>query len=465
VKLAVLKAFREHPEAGRLALIFGVVYFAQGMWSLPAQPIAFTLKERFGLSAAQTATFFALTVIPWLVKPVYGLVSDFVPLFGRRRKSYLLLTSGLAATAGFGLSLVDHYSYGKLAFLFTLMGLGLAFTDVMVDALMVEHGRPLGLTGAFQSVQWASIYAASILVGVAGGYLTGHAPLQVAFALAAVFPLVSFTVALWAVREPPTATRGPQFLQTWLAIKSGFRSRHLWIIVGFIFFWTFSPSIGTALFYYQTDVLKFSQQFIGALSSIASTSAIAGALLYGAFSKNFPFRWVLNSAIGAGVVSTLGYLGYVGPLRPSCWVPLLAPWGWDARLSRPRGTGLPEAGRGDLFRPAHVGVQRGHPALPDHRRLAVRPGGVHQPDPRQCHLHRPLLASGPPAEARGARDPGTPRSPDDSRLGELLTRLAQRNRARMVRPIASRCKVEYAWGGLSSWCSGGDLDSSCCGRS
>jgi MFS family permease len=313
VKLAVLKAFREHPEARRLALIFGVVYFAQGMWGLPVQPITFTLKERFGLSAAETATFFALTVIPWLIKPVYGLMSDFVPLFGRRRKSYLLLTSGLAAAAGFGLSLVGDYSYGKLAFLFALMGLGLAFTDVMVDALMVEHGRPLGLTGAFQSVQWASIYAASILVGVAGGYLTEHAPLQAAFALAAVVPLVSFTVALWAVREPPTATRGPQFLQTWLAIKSGFGSRHLWVIAGFIFFWTFSPSIGTALFYYQTDMLKFSQQFIGALSSIVSTSAIAGSLLYGAFSKNFPFRWILNSAIGAGVVSTLGYLGYVGP--------------------------------------------------------------------------------------------------------------------------------------------------------
>jgi len=313
VKLAVLKSFREHPEARRLALIFGVVYFAQGMWNLPVQPITFTLKERFGFSAAQTAAFFSLTVIPWLIKPVYGLVSDFVPLFGRRRKSYLLLTSGLAATAGLALSLLGSHTYGNLALLFTLMGLGLAFTDVMVDALMVETGRPLGLTGAFQSLQWSSIYAASILVGVAGGYLTEHAPLRVAFALAAVFPLVSFTVALWAVREPPTAARGPQFPHTWLAIKSGFRSRHLWIIAGFIFFWTFSPSIGTALFYYQTDVLKFSQQFIGGLSSIASASAIAGALLYGALSKDFPFRWILNSAIGVGVVSTLGYLGYVGP--------------------------------------------------------------------------------------------------------------------------------------------------------
>ena len=37
------------------------------------------------------------------------------------------------------------------------MGFGLAFTDVLTDALMVENGRGLGLTGAFQSVQWAAI--------------------------------------------------------------------------------------------------------------------------------------------------------------------------------------------------------------------------------------------------------------------------------------------------------------------
>ncbi len=313
VKLTVLKPFREHPETRRLALIFAVVYFAQGMWNLPAQPITFTLKERFGLSAAQTATFFTLTVIPWLIKPVYGLISDFVPFFGRRRKSYLLLTSGLAAAAGFTLSLIGTYTYGNIVVLFMLMGLGLAFTDVLVDALMVENGRPLSLTGAFQSVQWASIYTASIVVGVTGGYLTEYAPLQVPFALAAVFPLITFSMALWAVQEPRVAGGAPQFRQTWLAIKSGLRSRHLWVIAGFIFFWTFSPSIGIALFYYQTDVLKFSQGFIGALSSVASASAIVGALLYGAFSKNFPFRRIVNTAIGIGVVSTLAYLGYAGP--------------------------------------------------------------------------------------------------------------------------------------------------------
>src|SRR5215813_8468578 len=94
---------RAHPfqtaEARRLAVLFAVVYFSQGMWYLPNQAITITLKDR-GLSAGQVATFFAITGIPWLIKPVYGLVSDFVPLFGRRRKSYLYITSAAAGLAG-----------------------------------------------------------------------------------------------------------------------------------------------------------------------------------------------------------------------------------------------------------------------------------------------------------------------------------------------------------------------------
>src|SRR5262245_2195544 len=79
------------PAARRLALLFGVVYFAQGMWYLPNQTITIVLKER-GLSAGQVADFFLITIVPWLIKPVYGLLSDFVPLFGRRRQSYFLIT-------------------------------------------------------------------------------------------------------------------------------------------------------------------------------------------------------------------------------------------------------------------------------------------------------------------------------------------------------------------------------------
>src|SRR5215471_13888711 len=178
------------PDARRLALLFAVVYFSQGMWYLPNQTITIVLKER-GLSAGQVATFFTISTVPWLIKPLYGLVSDFFPLFGRRRKSYLLLTSALAGVAGLVLGVGVTPTYWRLAGSFTVMALGLAFTDVLVDALMVENGKPRGLTGAFQAVQWGAIYTASILVGEVGGYLAERRSLAGSFVLASAFPFVS----------------------------------------------------------------------------------------------------------------------------------------------------------------------------------------------------------------------------------------------------------------------------------
>jgi len=298
------------PEARRLALLFAIVYFAQGMYDLPTQTLTLVLKERFGMAAGQTATFFLITTIPWYVKPVYGLISDFVPLFGRRRKSYLVLTSGLAALSGSMLAFVADHTYSALVLFVTLMGLGLAFTDVLVDALMVENGRPLGLTGAFQSVQWGAIYAASILVGLIGGQLAASRNLHATFALASCFPVVSFVMALFAIHEPRLRADREAARATWRSIREAVRERDVWVVAGFILFWTFSPSFGPAFLYYQTDVLKFSQEFIGLLLSLASIGAIAGAFVYAPLSRRVPLRVLITWSIGVAVVATLCYLLY-----------------------------------------------------------------------------------------------------------------------------------------------------------
>src|SRR5919198_798485 len=311
MKLAALKPFRESPEARRLALVFAIVYFAQGMWYLPNLSITFLLKENFGLSAAQTATFFSITVIPWLIKPVYGLISDFVPLFGQRRKSYFVLTSGIAAAMGLTLTMMGSYTYWGVAIFFTLMGLGLAFTDVLTDALMVENGQRLGLTGAFQAVQWASISFASILVGVGGGWLAQHKFLSISFLIATVFPVITLAMAIFMIGEPRVQGGERQFHETWIAIRGAIGSRTLWIVAGFIFFYNFSPSFGPALVYYATDTLHFSKTFIGDLESLTYASGVGGAALYFAFSKTVPLRRLLHFAIAAGVLSTLAYFGYV----------------------------------------------------------------------------------------------------------------------------------------------------------
>lgn len=288
------------------------------MWSLPTQAMTIVLKERDGLSAGQMADFMLLGTIPWLLKPAYGLLADFVPLFGRRRQSYLLLTSGLAALAGFTLALSVDHTYWRLALLYTAMGLGLAFTDVLIDALMVENGRRLALTGAFQSVQWFSIYAATILVGVVGGRLAEARALHLAFALAACFPLLSFVMAARAVHEPRGAGEAAAFRETWQAIRAAARRRDVWVVAGFIFLFNFSPSFGPAFLYYQTDVLRFDQPFIGLLASLGAAGSMLGAVLYPPLARRFGLKPLIVAAIAASAAATLAYLLYRD--RPSAMV-------------------------------------------------------------------------------------------------------------------------------------------------
>ena len=300
------------PEAQRLAALFAIVYFAQGMWYLPNQTITVVLKDA-GLGAGLVANFFAVSTVPWLIKPVYGLLSDFVPLFGRRRLSYLVLTSSVAAVAGFIVGVSGTHDYWALLVLFTAMGLGLAFTDVLADALMVENGRRLNVTGAFQSVQWAAIYTAAILVGIVGGWLAHRRHLSGAFLLAACFPVLTLVSASLVVREPRERRDGAALRARLRDVRAALGARDIWLVAGFIFLFMFSPSFGPGFLFYQTDRLGFSQQFIGTLGALQSVGSVVGAVTYAPISRRWPLRRRVNVTIGLSALWMLVYLLYRGP--------------------------------------------------------------------------------------------------------------------------------------------------------
>ena len=300
-------------ESRRLALLFVIVYFAQGMSALPVQVITISFKDQ-GLNADDIATFFLLASIPWFLKPLYGLISDFLPLFGQHRKSYLLLTSALACVACVVAGLSAQFTYWELAVLYTAMGLGLAYNDVLTDALMVENGKLNGLTGAFQSVQWSAVTAAAIVVGLLGGYFAEHRQLQVAFAASAVFPLIVLFMAVFFVYEKPIESKQGNVSEVWSALRAGFGERSVWLVAAFIFLFNFSPSFGPAFLFYQTDELGFSQQYIGILNAVDSAASIIGALIYVPLSRSLPLRRLINVAIGLSVIMLLTYLAYRGEM-------------------------------------------------------------------------------------------------------------------------------------------------------
>lgn len=314
--MGVGKRHFRQKDIRRYTIFFTLTYFVQGAIDLTAglvnQPIQYLLKEQLTLSAAQTSFFFGIVGVGWTIKPLYGLLSDFFPFLGYQRKGYLVLMSVLGAASWLALSALPlRYEY--LLLLLTLCAVTLAFSDVMIDALMVEVGRPLDLTGSIQAIQWASISVAFALAQFAGGYLAAHTAPYTVFFLSTAFPLLTCLATLGLVSEPKSIFNRQSLSDTRDSLWHAAQSRPLWTVAGFLFFWNFSPSLGTPLLYYETDVLGFSKVFIGVLGTISNAAGIIGALAFFVYGQQFQLQNLLKLAVGLGVLSTFSFLAMVGP--------------------------------------------------------------------------------------------------------------------------------------------------------
>jgi MFS family permease len=297
-----------------LLFFFGLVYFAQGIGQtggLVGQPLQFFLKEALGFTPSQIAGWMAILIIPWTIKPIYGLISDFLPIMRSRRKSWLLIMNALAAV-GF-VMLIGAGSIHAVVVALLVAAFGTAFSDVVTDAVMVEQGRATGKTQQFQGTQWMWMAVASIFSSILGGYLCEwFAPveaLHIAAGITILAPLAVFAAVWFLIKDAPAEISVSQFKETGRSYLAVLKSKKILFVALFIAFWNFSPGFGTPFYFYMTDTLKFSQSFIGQLGAIGSVAQVLGALMFTAwFAPKMSTLNLVKLSVVIGFVGTLAYL-------------------------------------------------------------------------------------------------------------------------------------------------------------
>jgi hypothetical protein len=71
-------------------ILIPLVYFIAGASSLASVAATFFYKEELGLRLEQVQLIGSASLIPWSIKPLYGLLSDRRPIFKLRRTSGVL---------------------------------------------------------------------------------------------------------------------------------------------------------------------------------------------------------------------------------------------------------------------------------------------------------------------------------------------------------------------------------------
>jgi len=83
------------------------VYFVQGALGISALARSFFLKDDLGISPAESAAILGAASLPWAIKPLYGFLSDSLPILGYRRR-YVLPTPSYSPHT---FSLVAYVAY------------------------------------------------------------------------------------------------------------------------------------------------------------------------------------------------------------------------------------------------------------------------------------------------------------------------------------------------------------------
>jgi MFS family permease len=298
---------------GHLLIFFSLVYLVEGLGQvvgLISQPLTYYLKEVHGWTPVQVTAFLTVFNLPWIIKPLYGMVSDFLPLFGYRRKSYLILANA-AAVLGYAWVVV-LVKPTDIAFALMLTAYAMAISSTLCGAVLVEQGQRLSESGTFVNQQWLWYNIAAMAAAIVGGQLVQYLPpttaLHVAAAIVACAPFAVIGSTMFLISEKKTPVNLKGMRHTFAGLMMAFRRRHLWITAAFIFLYYFSPGMSTPLYYHMTDDLKFSQGYIGVLGSIGSAGWVAGALVYRRFFGGLTLKNLINLSIAFGTAASLGFL-------------------------------------------------------------------------------------------------------------------------------------------------------------
>ncbi|MEM7726276.1 MAG: folate/biopterin family MFS transporter [Cyanobacteria bacterium P01_A01_bin.45] len=305
--------FGNEPTPELMAILS--VYFVQGILGLARLAVSFFLKDELGLSPAQVSALFGIVALPWIIKPAFGFLSDGLPIFGYRRRPYLILSGFLGAISWILLATVVHTNIGA-TFAIALGSLSVAVSDVIVDSLVVERARveSQAQAGSLQSVCWGASAVGGLLTAYFSGMLLEHFSTRTVFWITASFPLLVSSVAFLITESPSNKDDGgdnnnfqnvkDQFKQ----LRQAISQKAIWLPTAFVFIWQSTPTSESAFFFFTTNELHFQPEFLGRVRLVTSIASLVGIWIFQRFLKAVPFRviftWstVISTVLGMSIL-------------------------------------------------------------------------------------------------------------------------------------------------------------------
>ncbi|XP_073275820.1 probable folate-biopterin transporter 2 isoform X2 [Primulina huaijiensis] len=302
------------------SFVFGVmvVYgISQGLGgSLARVGTEYYMKDVQKVLPSEAQVYSGITSIPWIIKPLWGLLTDVVPILGYHRRSYFVFAGFLGVIAMLSLSLHNELHI-VLALLFLTAGsASVAIADVTVDACVAQNsGTHPSLAADMQSLCALSSSIGSLVgFSISGIFVHLIGPQGVFGLLMIPAGLVLLVGVL--VKEPRTSfveykQINQNFVNASKAVWKTLKLPDVWRPCLYMYVsFSLSLNISEGMFYWATDS-KAGPSFSKILSCLAG---MLDLVLVRRWNLKFGLPDILFVVIDASVSQLIGRLK---------WMPLL----------------------------------------------------------------------------------------------------------------------------------------------
>jgi folate/biopterin transporter len=314
-------------------IAISTIYFVEGALGIARLAQTFLLKDDLHLGPAEMAATMGILGLPWTIKPLYGFLSDGFPIFGYRRRSYLILAglvgflsySSLAWGLGGGSG--SDMASNSMALTTTIISLllssgAIALADVVADGIVVEktrdavnNGDDPAIAGGLQSLCWGSAAIGGLISSYFSGSLLETMSPREVFGVASFLPLavgvMSFLIEeepfSWKIRSESiigsesdgvdaaiVANNAILSIETQTSsLWAALRQPNIYKPIFFIFLWQATPTSEGAMLYFLTDDIGFGPEFLGRVRLVTAASRLLGVWLYNQYLRQVAIKDIL----------------------------------------------------------------------------------------------------------------------------------------------------------------------------
>jgi folate/biopterin transporter len=293
-----------------LLLIF-LIFWSQGFRQIGMLAITFYYKDVIGLSPTTTQLIRTMTYMVWLVKPLYGMMTDYLPILGYRRKAYMYLSATIGGIATLSILYINDITLAAIAMLTAELAQGIS--DVIAEAIIVEEARkdPVNGSGSLQSMCWFVMSIGGLIGAPLGGVCLDYLSPQTVIAIMAICPFFMLLSAMLIHEDRVRETLSCRSLNRNLRdLITTIQAPTIYKPLIFIYLSnTISPSFPELMIYFLNDELNFPPSLMAVLSMTGYLTLTIGTLCYNGFFKSWSYRSIMS--VGQVILMCTGLMDVV----------------------------------------------------------------------------------------------------------------------------------------------------------